>query len=44
MTLAAGTHLGRYEMRSLISKGGMGEVYLAQDTQLRSAVAVKVLP
>src|ERR1035438_512032 len=44
MALAAGTHLGRYEIRSLIGKGGMGEVYLAQDTQLRRAVAIKVLP
>jgi serine/threonine protein kinase len=35
MTIAAGTTLGRYEVRSLIGVGGMGEVYLAQDTQLR---------
>ena len=29
MTLAAGTRLGRYEIRSKIGAGGMGEVYLA---------------
>jgi serine/threonine-protein kinase len=44
MTLAAGTHLGRYEVRSKIGAGGMGEVYLAQDTQLRRSVALKILP
>src|SRR5438876_11264459 len=44
MDIAAGTTLGRYEIRSHISTGGMGEVYLAQDTQLRRAVAIKLLP
>jgi serine/threonine protein kinase/tetratricopeptide (TPR) repeat protein len=43
MTVAAGTRFGRYEIRSLIRKGGMGEVYLAQDTQLRRPVAIKLL-
>jgi hypothetical protein len=28
MTLATGTKLGRYEIRSQIGAGGMGEVYL----------------
>src|SRR5215467_7796512 len=44
MSLPAGTRLGRYEIRSLLGAGGMGEVYLAHDTQLRRAVAIKILP
>jgi eukaryotic-like serine/threonine-protein kinase len=44
MAIVPGTLLSRYEIRSLISKGGMGEVYLAQDTQLHRPVAIKALP
>ena len=44
MTITAGTRLGRYEIRSQIGAGGMGEVYLAEDTQLHRKVALKVLP
>jgi serine/threonine protein kinase len=44
MTLATGTKLGRFEIRSKIGEGGMGEVYLAQDTELNRKVAIKVLP
>src|SRR5256714_1264188 len=44
MTLAAGSKLGRYEIRSKIGEGGMGEVYLALDTELDRTVAIKILP
>ncbi len=44
MTLLAGTKLGRYEIRSQNGAGGMGEVYLAQDTKLDRKVALKIFP
>jgi eukaryotic-like serine/threonine-protein kinase len=44
MPLNAGTRLGRYEVRTQIGAGGMGEVYLAQDLNLRRSVALKLLP
>ena len=44
MSLPPQTQLGRYEIRSLIGAGGMGEVYLAHDTSLNRKVALKVLP
>ena len=39
-----GTKLGRYEIRAKLGAGGMGEVYLAQDTKLDRKVALKILP
>jgi len=44
MTLAPGTELGRYEIRSKIGEGGMGEVYRAFDPKIGREVAIKVLP
>ena len=44
MTLAPGTKIGRYEIRSQLGAGGMGEVYLAQDSKLDRTVALKILP
>ena len=44
MALISGTRLGRYEIRSKIGEGGMGEVYLAEDTKLDRKVALKILP
>jgi len=44
MSIEPGVRLGRYEIRSKIGAGGMGEVYLARDTKLDRRVALKILP
>ena len=41
---AAGTRLGAYIIEREIGRGGMGVVYLAQDTRLGRRVAIKSLP
>ena len=42
--LPAGTKLERFEILSQLGAGGMGEVYLAEDTRLHRKVALKILP
>ena len=42
--ITPGTQLGRYQIRSQIGAGGMGEVYSAFDTELDRTVAIKILP
>lgn len=44
MAVTPGMRLGPYQLSHLLGKGGMGEVYLAQDTRLDRKVAIKVLP
>src|SRR5262245_52988632 len=44
MALAAGTHVGPYEVSSALGAGGMGEVYRARDRKLDRDVAIKILP
>src|SRR5215475_512141 len=43
-TSLVGRSLGHYQTLSLIGAGGMGNVYLAEDTRLGRKVALKLLP
>ncbi|HSE36533.1 MAG TPA: protein kinase, partial [Blastocatellia bacterium] len=42
--LSAGQSFSHYRVISLIGKGGMGEVYLAEDRLLNRRIALKLLP
>jgi serine/threonine protein kinase len=40
---SAGRRLGKYEIRQKLGRGGMADVYLANDTELGSPVALKLI-
>src|ERR1043165_3643594 len=43
-SLTKNTMIAHYRVESCIGEGGMGEVYLAEDTRLNRRAALKILP
>jgi serine/threonine-protein kinase len=43
MIAPAGRKLGKYEIRQKLGRGGMADVYLAQDTESGQAIALKLI-
>ncbi len=43
MALNPGDRIAQYEVQGLLGSGGMGEVYLARDTELGREVAIKIV-
>jgi len=42
-TIAPGTRMAHYQVISMLGAGGMGEVYLVEDTRLKRKAALKIL-